>query len=414
MSKQFDSKKEAALTLKKFYSALGTNSEKTASSETIDYKSKYNLLLKRFRELEKVFDFHRGLIQNISSGLVTINMQAEITFMNRAALRIFGYEYLSTQGMPVASLFADRNEAETIIDTVLNKQNMLESKEVHFITKNGEIFPVGFTTSLLMQPEQNQIAGVLFVFKDISDTTNLRHQIERMDRLATLGELSAGIAHEIRNPLAGIKSSAQVLEESFSPGDFRAQLASRIVKEIDRSNELLKRFFNFARPSKPMQDWHNVEMILDGVYLLMAPRFKKKNISFKKDFAENLPQVYVDESQIEQVILNLFLNAVDAMPEGGSISVKTSLKNIHDPLTDKIRERQIVVTVADSGRGIPPEKIEKIFNPFYTSKNDGVGLGLSISTRLLEENGGRITVESELGKGAIFSIFLPVTKDILG
>jgi PAS domain-containing protein len=132
MSKQFDSKKEAALTLKKFYSALGTNSEKTASSETIDYKSKYNLLLKRFRELEKVFDFHRGLIQNISSGLVTINMQAEITFMNRAALRIFGYEYLSTQGMPVASLFADRNEAETIIDTVLNKQNMLESKEVYF------------------------------------------------------------------------------------------------------------------------------------------------------------------------------------------------------------------------------------------------------------------------------------------
>ncbi len=413
MSKQFEIKKEAAITLNKFYSALGNEKRSGEQRAEVDYKSKYNLLLKRFHELEKVFDFHRGLIQNISSGLVTINMQAEITFMNRAALRTFGYEYLGTQGMPVSALFADPNEAAAIIDAVLKQQRMFESKEVHFIARDKTVFPVGFTTSLLMQPEQNQVAGVVFVFKDISNTTNLRHQIERMDRLATLGELSAGIAHEIRNPLAGIKSSAQVLEESFSPGDFRAQLASRIVKEIDRSNELLKRFFNFARPSKPKQDWHNVEMIIDGVYLLMAPRFKKKNISFTKDFAENLPQVYVDESQIEQVILNLFLNAVDAMPEGGTISVKTGIKKIHDPLTEKIKERQIIVTVADTGRGIPPEKKEKIFNPFYTSKNDGVGLGLSISTRLLEENGGRIIVESDLGKGAVFSIFLPVSKEIL-
>lgn len=407
MSQRFENKKEAALTLKQFHSALKAEQKKLAPQEEADFKYKYNLLHQRFRELEQVFDFHRGIIQNISSGILTTNMQGEITFMNRAALDLFGYDYLTIQGQKIDKLFADRQEAASIVNQVLSEQRMFESREVHLVTGKEEIFPAGFSTTLLKQSKDDKPSGAIFIFRNISNITNLRQQIERMDRLATMGELSAGIAHEIRNPLAGIKSSAQVIEDSFSPGDFRAQLASRIVKEIDRSNELLKRFFNFARPSKPKQDFHNIEMIVDGVYLLMAPRFRKKNIEFKKNFDAQLPQVYIDESQIEQVVLNLFLNAVDAMPEGGVISITTGINST----TGDNSDGYIFLSIVDTGNGIPGTKLEKIFNPFYTTKSDGVGLGLSISTRLLEENGGKIEVSSVLNEGSKFTIFLPIVKN---
>ena len=410
MSQHFENKKQAALTLKKFHSALEADQSTVPIASNSDYKSKYQLLLKRFRELEQVFDFHRGITQNISSGIMTINTQAQITFMNRSALSLFDYDYLTIQGTHVRQLFADADESDDILKQVLQENKMCDSKEVHFVTREGSVFPAGITTTLFQTDEKSGFSGAIFIFRDISNITNLRMQIERMDRLATMGELSAGIAHEIRNPLAGIKSSAQVIEDSFSPGDFRAQLASRIVKEIDRSNELLKRFFNFARPSRPKQDFHNIEMIVDGVYLLMAPRFKKKNITFNKNFAENLPQVYVDESQIEQVILNLFLNAVDAMPNGGKLTVTTGKHKNGASRSQSANGTAVFIRVTDTGNGIAADKQEKIFNPFYTTKSDGIGLGLSISTRLLEENGGNIEVKSELKIGSEFQIYLPVAN----
>ena len=414
MSRQFENKKEAALTLKKFHSALESGGKSTLLESEPDYKYKYNLLHKRFRELEQVFDFHRGIIQSISSGIVTINSKAEITFMNRAALKMFNCDYMVVQGKHISGLFADKNEAESILEQILKEHKMCESREVHFISQKGDIFPAGLTTTIQQQPEQKSISGAILIFRNISNITSLRLQIERMDRLATMGELSAGIAHEIRNPLAGIKSSAQVIEESFSPGDFRGQLAARIVKEIDRSNDLLKRFFNFARPSRARQDYHNIEMIIDGVYLLMAPRFKKKNIEFEKNFADALPQVYVDESQLEQVTLNLFLNAVDAMPEGGRLTVTTGIRQAQEESDSVHQEQMLFVDIIDTGSGIPQTKLEKIFNPFYTTKSDGVGLGLSISSRLLEENNGAITVQSDLGKGSTFTILLPAVTKING
>ncbi len=231
--------------------------------------------------------------------------------------------------------------------------------------------------------------------------------MERMDRLATLGELSAGIAHEIRNPLAGIKTSAQVLEESFSPGDFRAQLVARIVKEIDRSNKLLQRFFHFAKPSKPIPAFHSLKNIIDGVFLLLAPRLAKRKINFISEFEDDLPNIYIDESQFEQVVLNLFLNAYDAMPSGGELKIVAGFdKKLQYSETQKATG-SIIVYITDTGKGIDKEKIEKIFNPFFTTKSDGVGLGLSISSRLLEENQAKMEVESELNKGTTFKLFLP-------
>ncbi|HGY56433.1 MAG TPA: PAS domain S-box protein [Caldithrix abyssi] len=406
MSKRLEVKKEAAVRLNDFYSAL--EGKKRPEENPQEYRLKYNLLLKRFNEMEKVYTFHRNLIQNMSGSLVTIDEQGKITFMNRSALAAIGYNLDEVMDKPLLEFFADRSEGEKIVHRILKERFIYESKETHLITKNGEIFPIGFSTSYPGAIKNGDTTHVIFSFRNIKQVINLRRQIERMERLATLGELSTGIAHEIRNPLAGIKTSAQVLEESFSPADFRSQLVTRIVKEIDRSNELLKRFFNFAKPSRPKQGLHNIEMIIDGVYLLLAPRFGKKRINFRTDFASDTPQVYVDESQIEQVILNIFLNAIDAMPKGGDLIVTTQTLEKAKLEQESPEQKAVQVSIKDTGSGIPHEQLEKIFNPFFTTKSDGLGLGLSISNRLLAENGGKMEVESEVGQGTVIHLYLPI------
>ena len=273
MSKQFESKKESLSIINKAYS------DKSDSSQTSDklksLESKYDVLSKRTKSLEKVYQFHKGIVQSISSGLITIDSDGTITFINSAALHLLDYEYQELVGKPVRNLFADDKEAEKVLDELLNKNRMFESREINLIGRTKKLIPIGFTTTLLLS-DDSAYNGVIISFRDLTNLHHYRIQIERIERLATLGEVSAGIAHEIRNPLAGIKTSAQVLEESFSPGDHRSQLVARIVKEIDRSNELLKKFFNFAKPGKPRQEFVALDTLIEGVYLLLSSKKRKK------------------------------------------------------------------------------------------------------------------------------------------
>lgn len=403
MSKQFNTKKESISLINRIYDNTASSSSQQTKYEEIE--EKYKLLAERTKTLEKVYQFHKGVIQNISSGILTIDFDENITFMNTAALRLIDYEYNELVGSSVRRIFSDPQEADNILIELLKNKKMFESKEVNLLTRTEKVIPIGFTTTLL-NAEDNSYSGVIISFRDLTNIHSLRKQIERMDRLATLGEVSAGIAHEIRNPLAGIKTSAQVLEESFGPGDIRSQLISRIVKEIDRSNELLKKFFKFAKPGKPKQEFVNLEYLLKGVYLLLESRMNKKNIVMKTNFCSVIPLVYIDENQIVQVIINLFLNSMDAIKSGGTITVTTK-KVSYENANEENREWG-VVDVEDTGSGIAQENLEKIFNPFFTTKSDGVGLGLSISSRLIEENGGRVEVSSALGKGTKFSLYLPM------
>lgn len=408
MSEQFEKKKQTAMRLRQLVDERESLNARLKADAA--YKEKYDLLFKRYQDLEKVYDFQKSIIQKMGSGLFTVDMSGSITFANKASLKTLGYDYDEVKGKDIKDFFVDNKEADEVIKKILKDHIAFESYETYWNSKKGKPVPIGFSTSYIKMDAQENSEGVLFLFRNITQVNNLRRQIERMDRLATLGELSAGIAHEIRNPLAGIKTSAQVLEESFSPGDFRSQLVSRIVKEIDRSNELLKKFFNFAKPSKPKQEFQNIEMIIDGVYLLLASRFRKKNILFKTDFEESIPQVYIDSSQIEQVILNVFLNAVEAIINGGEIHVKISIVKNIKLKEDVASSDAVCIAISDNGIGIPDERLEKVFNPFFTTKSDGVGLGLSISSRLLEENGGKIELESKEDAGTTFKIYLPIIE----
>jgi PAS domain S-box-containing protein len=372
-----------------------------------------SLKLPQNRLINQIYHFHKSIIQNINAGLVTIDLKGEITFVNRITAHLLGYEIEELLGKNLNIFFKYPEEGDKFLKLCALPGKKIDNWESEFLHKTQKSIIVGINSSYL-EDLSNNFEGVVLLLRDLTEVHHLKNQVERMERLALLGELSAGIAHEIRNPLAGIKAATQLLEENFTKEDAHNQIISRIIREVDKANRLLKEFFKFARPTRPKPGFHNIGKIIDNVYLLLAPRLKTKEIKFQEDFSTKLPRVYVDETQIEQVILNLFLNAIDAVKTGGFLKVFASTKKIN-PIDGKGANYSVfdqdlyyvLLEISDTGTGIAPENLKKIFNPFYTTKADGLGLGLSICSRLMEENNGKIDAFSTEGQGTTFVLALP-------
>ncbi|MBN2364582.1 MAG: PAS domain S-box protein [Calditrichaeota bacterium] len=363
--------------------------------------------------LNKVYNFYKSIIQNLNSGLIAIDLNGEINFVNQSGVSMLGYEREELLGKNISEVFADDVESQKIKRAIFLPQKRFNDREVNFYHKEGTLKVVGLSSSQI-HDENNNFDGIILLFRDLTEVRHLKIQLERMERLALLGELSAGIAHEIRNPLAGIRAAAQLLEESDGKADFQKQVVERIIREVDKANKLLKEFFKFAKPGKPNLKFHDIELLVDGVHLLLSPQMRQKNIEFITDFGDDIPQVYVDDTQMEQVFVNLFLNAIDAMKNSGKLSIKTYKKKMNI-LTSKKEQFEIdnnqlnyvFIEVSDSGCGISEQNIDKIFNPFFTTKPSGLGLGLSICSRLVSENGGNIDIDSVVGKGTTVTLALP-------
>ncbi len=412
MSSKIQKQKKIFTLLNSKFSSLA---EESAShvSQILEDEPENSLKNSQYRLIDKVYNFYKSIIQNINGGLITLDLEGEITFVNRIAAQKLDYLINELLGKNISDLFGEDDDSQKILRMLFVPGKRIDEKEVSFLQKDGSRIIVGLTTSPI-HDEDNQFDGIVLLFRDVTEVSHLKLQIERMERLALLGELSAGIAHEIRNPLAGIKAAAQVLEETFAEEDKRIQIVERIVREVDKANRLLTEFFKFARPTKPKLNFYDLDMIIDGVYLLLAPKMLKRNIEFSTEFGKGVPRAYIDETQLEQVFINMFLNAIDSMPKGGSLKIGTSAKKFH--VLDNEKEKLAVnnnelnyalVEISDTGTGISKENLEKIFNPFFTSKAEGLGLGLSICSRLIEENGGKIDVVSEEGKGTTFILALP-------
>jgi signal transduction histidine kinase len=228
-----------------------------------------------------------------------------------------------------------------------------------------------------------------------------------MDRLASLGVLASGIAHEIKNPLAGIKTMAQACEEEIDARDPRREYLIRIGKQVNRLDELLKTFFAYARPKPPDRRPCQLLDILADLNPLLDKKLSKQRIDYQQRLPKNLPDVLVDAQQLQQVFLNLILNAIDAMPDGGSLIISASAVNNYGLKIPQNIENCVEVHVKDSGIGITEEQRDTIFDPFFTTKSTGLGLGLSIVYRIIDEHHGRIHVQSEVNRGTDFIIELP-------
>jgi signal transduction histidine kinase len=237
------------------------------------------------------------------------------------------------------------------------------------------------------------------------DLKKSKSHIERADRLASLGTLTAALAHEVRNPLVAIKTFTQLLPERFNDEEFRNHFLHIVCGEVDRISTLINELLEFARPSDPKVKAEDINTILDSILLLVSSGTKKKHIHIIKNFSPDLPSVPIDREQIKQVFLNILINAIEATEENGDIHVKTR------PYVKSNGEPYIQVEFTDTGSGISAEYLESIFDPFFTTKHKGSGLGLSISNQIVQEHKGYIDVESQLNKGSSFYVNLPLRQE---
>jgi signal transduction histidine kinase len=238
--------------------------------------------------------------------------------------------------------------------------------------------------------------------------------MRRADRLASLGTLISSLAHEIRNPLVSIKTFTQLLPERMEDEEFRNYFLKVASGEIDRLTTLINELLGFARPSEPNLQGEDVNSIIEKIEFLIVTEARKKNVTISKDFMSNLPPVNVDAEQIKQVLLNLLLNAIQAIPGDGKIWIETRTVQV---LREENSERFVQIEVRDTGIGISKENLERVFDPFFSTRPDGSGLGLAISYQIIHEHGGFIDLESEVGKGTSFRVHLPLNaggKDVPG
>ena len=224
-------------------------------------------------------------------------------------------------------------------------------------------------------------------------------QLFRSEKLASLGKLAAGVAHEINNPLTGVLTNASLLLEDFEKDDPRKEDVQVIVNETIRCREIVKRLLDFSRQTKPQKKQTDVNVLIDNIILLVRNQTSFRNISIEKTLDEKLPQIMADPDQIQQVFINLILNAADVMPKGGRLILETKVIPIKD---------FIEIRITDTGTGIPEELRTRIFDPFFTTKENGTGLGLALSYGIVEQHGGTINLESQIGKGTTFIIHLPI------
>jgi len=414
------------------------------------------------QEITELKNFNESIIQSIGSGLMTVDLERRITSFNQAAEEVLGWRAYEVIGRYLDEIFSpdesqrlltsnslesanatgavpgqnsDTNSESSKPKSLLNQKisdpttsdfeasdstrtsdtNGLPNREMELKRQDGKTVHVGFSVTPRID-NRNQRVGTIISFRDISLIKQMQAEVLRMDRLASLGVLASGIAHEIRNPLAGIKTVAQTLEEDIDPNDNRREYVARIIRQVNRMDDLLKTLFSYARPKSPVPSKCRLQDIINEVKPLMEQRFDKNGIQFIERYAADLPPVYVDFQQIQQVFINLFLNAVDAMPAGGKLTVSVRptwarLKHV-DRRGNPSNQRALYshVSVTDTGEGIPRENLPAIFDPFFTTKPQGSGLGLSIVYRITEEHNGDIQVESEVGKGTTFTLLLPTEK----
>jgi PAS domain S-box-containing protein len=363
-----------------------------------------------FTEAQNAKIYNETLLENLTAGVIAAGADERITVFNNEVERLTGLDSRkvldrSVDFLPDALRCALR-------ETLQSRQGQV-NREIALNGPEGAL-AIRISTSIF-HARDGAVLGALAVLTDITALKRLEFQIRRSDRLASLGTLSAGMAHEIKNPLVSIKTFAQLLPERYQDSDFRQTFSNLIGHEIDRIDSLVNQLLRFARPAKPQLEPMHVHQILEKSLLLVGHRLYQKDIKLTRSWDANVDTIRADADQLEQVFLNFFLNAMDAMKSGGELHISTEIRGDEElvsPLTQSNGETREVlrISIRDSGEGIKPEDIPHVFDPFFTTKDYGTGLGLSVVHGIIQEHGGQIEVESELNKGTAFHILLPLVR----
>jgi len=355
-------------------------------------------------EIEQRDQFFASILRNSADAIFTLDAEEKVTSWNKGAEAIFGYterEMLGTslEGLMPQHLREDR-ELEKI-SAVTQADGYLRSYQTQRITKDGETIDVLFTRTAI-RDAQGRLIGYSSVLKNITEQKLLDRHLTQMEKLSAIGELAAGLAHEIKNPLAGIKGAIEIIRDNLAPEHAHSQILGEVLSEVNRIDRSVINLLSYSKPRKP--DFLKVDLVklIENVISFLKKVADSKDICLHLTAPCEVPHMTGDENELKQLFINLILNSLEAIQKKGNVWV-----NVKCPFDSRVS-----IEVADDGPGIPPEQLGKIFMPFFTSKKHGTGLGLATCKRIVTNHGGFIQVQSEPAKGTRFTIDLALSSRV--
>ncbi len=358
---------------------------------------------------------NRNIIQSIGSGLLTVDKKERISFFNRAAEVITGYKLSRVYGVRLYDIFPNLRKSGDESEQMVSYEGIPSRFEITFNRPDGALIHLGFSKSMLKDSD-GSVQGTVYAFQDVTRLKQMEEHVKLVDRLAAIGRLATGMAHEIRNPLASMSGSIQMLGETLQLDSANKRLMDIVLKETNRLDQLLSDFVLFTHPDDRKKEWVDLNGIIDDTLQLLSYNPLKNGIEVEKHL-QGSTMVEADSQQLKQVFWNLFINAVQAMGSGGRLTVSSSTIPYHT-LRESLRERLdskagkewTEIVIVDTGSGIPESYLDKIFDPFFTTKEKGIGLGLAIVYSIVESYKGIIEVTSADNKGSRFAIYLPAVS----
>ena len=347
------------------------------------------------RLLKDTQAFASEVVTCLPLGLLTTNPEGRVMLANAAAAALIGKPVAEIEGGALAGLGSVNWGG--LMAELEGRDEVLEREDV-LAAPGGRVVPVGIAASRIVNSDGGYL-GHLFLLRDLRELRRLQDQVRRNERLSALGNLAAGVAHEIRNPLSSIKGFATYLAGKVQGQDQEA--ARAMVQETDRLNRVVSELLEFARPNELKLHDEDLELVVERALRLARADLAAKGIAVEFTRDGTLPSIPLDSERITQALLNLFLNAVQAMDQGGALRISTARDQA---------EGIVSLRIEDTGHGMPSEVLGDIFNPYFTTKPSGTGLGLAIVHRIVEGHGAAIKVESDVGRGTAFTIELPMTR----
>lgn len=339
-------------------------------------------------------EFIESILQNITGGLLTVDLEKNVTFFNRAAEQMLGRSTTEVVGKPMETVFCPEEGRHSWVSESLRTGKVFHQEETVMLTKSGRRVRIGISTAPL-RDRSNRIIGVLASFVDLSQVAKLREQKARRELLMSLGEMSAVVAHKVRNPLASIKLGMQLLRKdlSDSPG-LMDQTVELIDQEVDKIERIIEELLNVVHPRDLNMTETDLKDVIARSLFAVSEELTTKKIKVTEQYSADFPTVQADAAQLEQVFYSILTNAIDAMAVGGQLSIRGNSG------TDGVAR----VEIEDDGEGIGPESMPKIFDPFFTTKANGTGLGLCLARQIVEAHNASITASSQIGKRTVFTI----------
>jgi PAS domain S-box-containing protein len=358
-------------------------------------------LLKMNEELKYYKEYNDNIMASINSGMIVVDLYARVTTFNQQAADIFKLPSGAVLGKTLTE-FSELQPLAELLQRTMETGNNIHRDEIVVKVEGTKEVPLSLSTSLL-HSQTSRTNGAIAIFNDLSRTKSLEERVKHSEKLAVLGEMAAVMAHEIRNPLNAIAGFAQLLQTKVDQADPRRKYVDIVTQEAFRIDTLISDILDFVHQKKASNNEVSLEELVDRVLAAKSDLARKKEVALIKKAAANTPAIMGDAVRLERILLNLVNNAIDAMEQPGAITIKTErLESDQGPMAS--------IIVQDDGCGIPPENLEAIFKPFFTTKSAGTGLGLAIIQKIVEEHRGKIAVKSEIGKGTTFHLTIPALE----